>query len=360
MSQAHPFPPPPPPEASGRARSQRGLLVAWAVALVMALAAGGVAVWQVSERIYTPGHTAQEYWDSITEGSGSEALGFFEAEALTATQEDPVDSLLLDGDALARSTAGIENPRFGQDAGQGSEQQNGAVMLFDIEGESFQTQLPMQAQRSTLPFFADWELTEASMSQLQIDVPGAAAGGIAQITVNGEPVNLEEDSVTLRTYVPAVVEIAVESEWLVGASRYVVVQDAGEAEDDQVHQVTLELEASEAAQELLHEEVQAYLDGCAEQQVLMPAGCPMGINTPNQVVTESISWSMPDAQELTLGFDDSGWTTPGSDLAATVSFDSRHFHDGASLEESHQVEFDLSIEVGASGEELIVAVSGSD
>lgn len=355
MSQAHHSVPPPPPQEPGRDRSHRGLLVAWAAALVMALAAGGVAVWQVSERIYTPGHTAQEYWDSITEGRGSEALGFFDPETLTATGADPVDSLLLDGDALARSTAGIENPRFGQ----GSGQQDGAVMLFDIEGERFQTQLPMQAQPQTLPLFRDWELTVASMSQLQIDVPGAAAGGIAQITVNGEPVNLEEDSATLRTYVPAVVEIAVESEWLVGTSRYVVVQDAGE-DDGETHQVTLELEASEATQALLHEEVQAYLDGCAEQQVLMPAGCPMGINTPNQVATETISWAMPDAQELTLDFDDSGWKTPGADLAATVSFDSRHFHDGASLEESHQVEFDLSIEVGASGEELIIAVSGSD
>ncbi|MCH8560101.1 hypothetical protein [Nesterenkonia sp. DZ6] len=357
MSQAPHSPPPPPPGAPGRTRSRRGLLVAWAAALVLALAAGGVAIWQVSERIYTPGHTAQEYWDSITRGSGSEALGFFDPAALDAAEGAPMDSLLLDGDALARSAAGIENTRFEEDPGQ----QGRAMMQFDIEGESFETQLPMESQQNTLAFFPDWELTAASMSQLQIDVPGAAAGGIAQITVNGEPVNLEDDSATLRTYVPAVVEIAVDSEWLVGASRYVVVQDAGEGDDDgQAHQITLELQASEAAQDLLQEEVGAYLDGCADQQVLMPAGCPMGINTPNQVVTESISWRMPEPEGLTLDFAEEGWETPGADMSATVTFDSRHFHDGASLEESHQVDFALSIEVGASGEELIVAVSGSD
>ncbi|TDS87570.1 hypothetical protein [Nesterenkonia aurantiaca] len=360
MSQAPHSAPPPPPEAAEHRPSHRGLLVAWAAALVMALAVGGVAIWQVSEKIYTPGHTAQEYWDSITRGSGSEALGFFDPAALDAAEADPVDSVLLDGEALARSTAGIENARFGETSGA----QTRAVMQFEVEGEPFETRLPMAAPQNTLAFFPDWELTTASMSRLQIDVPGAAAGGIAQITVNGEPVNLEEDSATLRSYVPAVVEIAVDSEWLVGSSRYVVVQESGaDVEQDEAaepHQITLGLEASGAAQAMLHEEVQAYLDGCADQQVLMPAGCPMGINTPNQVVTESIRWSMPEPDELTLDFDEEGWDTAETDMAATVSFDSRHFHDGAALEESHQVDFGLNIAVGASGDELIVAVSGSD
>lgn len=356
MSQAHHSAPPPPPEAPGRPSAHRGLLVAWAAALVMALIAGGVAIWQVSERIYTPGHTAEEYWDSITRGSGSETLGFFDPSVLEATQDEDVDSLLLDGEPLARSTAGIENARFGEDL----EHQGRALMQFDAAGESFETQLPMTVRQSTLGVFDDWELSAAAMTQMQIDVPGAAAGGIAAITVNGEPVNLQEDSATLRSYVPAVVETAVESEWLVGTSRYVVVQDAAEQGESRTHQIELELEASEAAQELLHEEVQAYLASCAEQQVLMPAGCPMGINTPNQVATESISWQMPDPEELTLDFDDQGWQITGTEMQATIRFDSRHFHDGASLEESHQVDFALDVEVGASGEELIVAVSGSD
>ncbi|PRZ17629.1 hypothetical protein [Nesterenkonia sandarakina] len=356
MSQAHHSAPPPPPEASGRPDRRRGLLVAWAAALVMGIAAGGVAIWQVSDEIYTPRHTAQEYWETISQGSGSETLGFFDPASLEAAEGDPVDSLLLDGEPLARSTEGVENLRFGEDP----ERRGGAVMQFDVEDESFQTQLPMESHENTLAFFPDWELTAASMSQLEIDVPGAAAGGIAQISVNGEPVNLQDDSATLRTYVPAVVEIAVDSQWLVGASRYVVVQDVGEDDDAQAHQITLELEASDAAQDVLHEEVQAYLDSCAEQQVLMPAGCPMGINTPNQVATESINWQMPDPQELTLGFDEDGWEIADTALQATIAFDSRHFHDGASLEESHLVDFDLDIEVGASGEELIIAVSGSD
>lgn len=353
MSQA--YSPTPETAPDQRPHSSRVVLLAWVAALVMALAAGGAAIWQVSEKIYTPGHTAEEYWDSMTRGSGSEALGFFDAGVYGNSGEEGVDSVLLDGEALERSTAGIENPRFGENPANSGN----AVMQFQVEGEDYETALPMESQETTLAFFQNWELTADSMSELQIDVPGAAAGGIAAITVNGQPVNLVDDSVTMRAYVPAVVEIEVESEWLVGASRYVVVDGAEGEDEDQAHQITLDLEASEAAEEVLHEEVSAYLDSCAEQQVLMPAGCPMGINTPNQVVTESINWRMPEPDELALDFDAEGWETSDTDLEATINFDSRHFHDGASLQESHQVGFDLDIEVGASGEELIVAVTGA-
>ncbi|GAA1138615.1 hypothetical protein [Nesterenkonia lutea] len=333
----------------------RVVIFAWAAALIMALAAGSVAIWQVSEKVYTPGHTAQEYWDSIARGSGSEALGFFDSEALGAAGEEEMDSVLLDGEALELSSAAIEDPRFGEDPEDGDD----AVMQFAVDGEDYETRLPMDSDETTLAFFQNWELTADSMSRLQIDVPGAAAGGIAQIDVNGEPVNLVDDSVTLRSYVPAVVEIAVDSEWLVGTARYVVVQDSGTEDEAQAHEITLDLEASEAAEEVLHEEVEAYLDSCADQQVLMPAGCPMGVNTPNQVATESISWQMPEPEELALDFDEEGWETSADQMQATITFDSRHFHDGASLEESHEVDFELDVEVGASGEDLIVSVTGA-
>lgn len=354
MSQA---PPPPPKNDSEQSpHASRVVLFAWVAALIMALAAGGAAIWQVSEKFYTPGHTAQEYWDSISRGSGSEALGFFESEGLETGGEDNVDSVLLDGSPLEASSTAIEDPRFGEDPEGGGD----AVMQFAVEGENYETRLPMESHESTLAVFKNWELTSGAMSQLQIDVPGAAAGGIAQIDVNGEPVNLVDDTATLRSYVPAVVEIAVDSEWLVGTARYVVVQEAGAQGEAEAHQITLDLKASEAAEEVLHEEVEEYLASCADQQVLMPAGCPMGINTPNQVVTESITWQMPEPEDLSLGFDEDGWETSETEMEATINFDSRHFHDGESLQESHDVGFDLDVEVGASGEELIVSVTGAE
>ena len=127
MSQAHHSAPPPPPEASGRPDRRRGLLVAWAAALVMGIAAGGVAIWQVSDEIYTPRHTAQEYWETISQGSGSETLGFFDPASLEfITEPDASGALaargLIDGEpAIAYATdatvmGGVLHP-FPRDAG---------------------------------------------------------------------------------------------------------------------------------------------------------------------------------------------------------------------------------------------------
>ncbi|MGQ7787451.1 hypothetical protein [Nesterenkonia sp. K-15-9-6] len=411
--------------AAQPARSRRAAAVwaGWGGGLVLALVASGVGIWQVDEHVYATDAMAENYWEALSSGDGSAAVGMFssmpelgalgpaqnlvlsaEAEDETAeedsdrddadrddqdqdesgddasddspeadspedesdtegesdtedTDEAPappaedrlelgaVDSVLLDGEALSHSAEQIEGLSI-------TERNDGADLAFTVDGEPHEAHLPMSREGSIWFFFDDWKLAPEALTEVDLSVPAASLGGIGQVEVNGQPVNLHEDGATLAAFVPTVIDVGIDSQWLTGSGHDVVT-----AEGD--HRIDIELEASETAAELLHDEVEEYLTGCAEQEVLMPSGCPMGVTTPNQVDAETISWEMPDPADISLTFDDDGWSISGADnLRATVTFESLDYFDGGELDESHDVSFGLDIQVGASGEDLVISVIG--
>ena len=341
----YPYAQPPAPT-----RKKGGLIwAAWGSALALTLLIGGVIAWQVDEQLYTTEASAENYWEALRSGNGAEALGYLDS----VPEDTGSDAVLLDGDPLSHSASLMEGMSFTEGA-------ESASASFTADGEEYETTLPMVDAGTHWLVFDDWRIAPEAVTDLEVEVPGADAAGVGQIEVNGEPVNLEEESVTLSTFLPGVVEFGIDSQWLGGTSTEVITPEEGTDADGEpsAQQLTLELEASEEAEEVLHNEVESFLQGCAEQQVLMPSGCPMGIETPNQVDSETISWEMPEASDTSLSFAADGWEVSGLDMTATVTFDSLDHHDGEELEESHDVPFRLDVQVGADGEELIIGVSG--
>ncbi len=327
-----------------------GLAAGWAAGVVVVLIAAVVAIWQVNERVYTAEATAEQYWESVQSGDGPAALSMVESTPGFIHGDDAadLDHVLLTGEPLATSAELIEGATL-QETGEGAE------LEFIVGSENYTTEIPVTRTGSTWGFFDDWQITSSALTWFEVTVPGAPQGGIGQVTVNGEPVNLDEETTRLSAFVPTVADIDVDSQWLVGSHQHVVT--AAENSDDPAERITLDLEASEEAAELLHTEVQEYFDACAEQQVLMPSGCPVGITTNHQVDADTITWDFPDPEEITLGFDAEGWHVDYENLTAQVSFDAVHYHTGDELEETEEVPFDLDIAVGADGEDLIVSVT---
>lgn len=323
-------------------------LVWWAAGITAAVVIGVIAIWQVNERVYAPGSTAQAYWDSLAAGEGSQALGEFSAVP-DFTEDAEIDHLLLTGDPLARSAELIDSPTIA-DTG------DGAQLSFTAEGEDYVTDLPLTRSGTTWGFFDDWEVSPAGITWFQVEVPGAPEGGIGQIEVNGEPVNLDAETAQLSAFVPTVAEISIDSQWLTGAINH--VSTSPESPDAPAEVITMELEASDDATELLHETLADYFSDC-NQQVLMPSGCSVGTSTTHQVDAETISWTFPDPEEFELAFDAEGWHVNYEDLVAEVSFEARHYHTGEQLTETEEVPFSLDILVGASGEDLVVSVASA-
>lgn len=328
-------------------RSNYRALVGWSVGLILTAVAVVVAIWQVNEQLYTPQYTAEQYWQSLADGEGAEALGHF-SETPDLLDDGEVDHLLLDGAPLARSAELIEAPQVGGEDAT-------AQLQFTVDSEQHSAALPVAHTGTTWGFFDSWQLEPSGLTSFEIEVPGAPQGGIGQVQVNGEPVNLDGETTRLSAFVPSAAEITVESQWLAGGAAHVVT--APEESEGSTERATLDLEASDDAAELLHEEISEYFQRC-DQQVLMPAGCPVGINTPHRVDADTIEWSFPEPEEFSLEFDAEGWQVIHDELVAEVSFEATHHHTGETLNETEEVPFELQVEVGASGEDLIVAVRG--
>lgn len=354
---------------SGRSGGSVIAWAAWSAALIVALVLGGFAVWLVDTKVYTTEALGEQWWEAVQAGDGEVLLGQFadvpEAAGEAGEGDDPrlsagsVDTLLLDGGTLERSAEQIEDLRVVERSGA-------ADLVFTVDGEEHRSRLPMDKADESWGIFDQWALDPAALAEVSLSVPGASAGGIGQVDVNGEPVNLQEDAAELAAYAPSVLDVAVDSEWLTGSAHRVLALDpedvggsGGSDAEALSEEIEIELEASSAAAEQMHQKVKTYLSSCAEQQVLMPSGCPMGVETPNRVEASTIEWSMPKAQELTLSFGPDGWSVAGADrLTATVSFTAQDYYSGETLEETHDVTFGLDVEVGASGEDLLVSVTG--
>lgn len=322
-------------------------VIGWAVGLMLTAVAVVVAVWQVNEQLYTPQYTTEQYWEALSQGEGAEALGHF-SETPDFLGDEQLDHLLLDGAPLARSAELIEAPEVNGDG-------EAAALDFTAGSEDYTTAMPLTHTGTTWGFFDKWRLAEGGLTWFEVEIPGAPQGGIGQVQVNGDPVNLDGETAQLTAFVPTAAELAVDSQWLAGGTSHVV--DAAQENGDDPQRVTLDLEASEDAVELLHQEVTEFFDRC-DQPVLMPAGCPVGISTPHRVDADTIEWSFPDAEEFSLGFDAEGWQAQHDQLVAEVTFEATHHHTGEAITETEEVPFDLTVAVGADGEDLIVAVRG--
>ncbi|WP_147104553.1 hypothetical protein [Nesterenkonia populi] len=364
-------PPPPPSEHHGRAdntflrqqgagdegqagaegqRSYAGW--GWLAALLIAVFGAVIAVWQVNERVYTPETAVEDYWEALQAGRGRVALGHFEQRPEFLSEGD-LDHVLLNGDPLSRSAELIEAARLEL----GPEDEDAAAQLdFVVGSENYSTTLQVEHIGTSWGFFDEYSISPHALTWFEVDVPGAPQGGIGQVTVNGAPVNLEAETARLSAFAPTAADVEVDSQWLIGQAQHTVTaEDPGEP----ASRVTLDLEASEEAAGVLRDELAEFFEGC-EQQVLMPSGCPIGTSTPHSVDPDSISWEFPDPEEFELSFDAEGWDVDHGDLSAEVSFDAVHYYDGTQISETESVPFELDIAVGASGEDLIVSVSGSE
>jgi hypothetical protein len=324
-------------------------VIGWAVVLVVAAVAAVLAVWQVNEQLYAPETTAETYWESLSAGDGSEALGLFHSVP-EFTQDGEVDNVLLSGPPLSHSAELIDSADI-------TEADGGAELDFTAADQSYSTELPLARTGTSWGFFDTWEVAPSAITWFEVDVPGAPRGGIGQVQVNGEPVNLDEETARLSAYVPTVAEISIDSQWLSGSATHVVTS-ADDDEESSAERVTLELTASEEAARVFQDELSSYFENC-DQQVLMPAGCPVGTTTLNRVDPDTISWSFPEAETFSLTFDAESWQVTHGDLVAEVSFDAIHHHTGEQVRETAEVPFELDVQVGASGDDLVVSIDGT-
>ncbi|HEU0257721.1 MAG TPA: hypothetical protein VFQ96_07770, partial [Microbacteriaceae bacterium] len=92
----------------------------------------------------------------------------------------------------------------------------------------------------------------------------------------------------------------------------------------------------------VRDQLKGYLDSCAEQTVLQPAGCPMGKPIDNRVVG-SPTWHITAYPKVSLVAGPSGWIMPPTPGRAEIDVRVQSLFDGSVRDERDTVVFQVSV-----------------
>lgn len=302
---------------SGPAGPGRTLAV-WGGAAALAVVIGGVAIGTANAMLYSPEAEVERYLEALADGDGGRALGMAHGAGPAGGGEAAggAATTLLDGEALAAGAAALGEVTV--TAGERSGDAVPVSVEFRVDGQEHATSFTVEHTGREWLFFDRWRMTPVPLSTVRVapDLwPAEAAGEHLTATVNGVEVTLTGQDTPAQHFAvlpPLVVEASAGSTYLQAEASRTVVDGAVR---DRPVPVALDLRFTDAAAAEAGRQLDEYLSGCTGQQVLNPAGCPMGYETLNRIPPETIEWSIaPDPSVEIAPLPDDAGSAAGTDL----------------------------------------------
>jgi hypothetical protein len=286
------------------------IILSIVAALVVAIFGGTVLV--LNATLYSASGFVRSYLDSVARHDVDGALDL----AGAAVAGDASDALLT-ADAMGQ----LSDIRLISDEtdAQGAHR---VVYSFTADGKKGQSTFSVRPHGTLLGLFSVWSFESSPLGVLQI-VPQHGT----TFTVNGLSVEAPEpDQVApYLVFVPGTYELASRSLYLEAPTVAVTASQPGAATIGIVN-----LTPTTAFTDEVQKEINAYLDECATQQVLLPTGCPFGEEIANRIITTP-TWSISEYPAVTLqpGPTPGSWMMPKTPAAAHLVVDVRSLFDGA-------------------------------
>ncbi|GAB3663107.1 hypothetical protein GCM10027591_14160 [Zhihengliuella somnathii] len=271
------------------------------MALIVVVVAAGVAISVVNAKYFGPTRVVADYMAALQAGDGAAALGYL---GLDAPAEG--NGLMLSSGPLAASAAAIGDVEIEETEREGD--RASVRVSFGVEGRGYHTDFRLTRSGKDWLFFDQWDLQVGKLPQVQVN-----AANTADIMVNGAEAPLESGTATFPVLPPAIVTASFEKDYFKAEETSRIVTEYDDAEDP----VQLVSQPTQALTDEVDQQIRAYLDGCTEEQVLMPAGCPLGYDTADRVDADTIDWEVEEYPEIQITGFDGGWVL--APLEAEVS-----------------------------------------
>jgi hypothetical protein len=306
-------------------------IVPWLLAFVLLFAGFGATVAAVNNDVLSAHGFVRTYLDALARHDAAAALS-------TPGVALDTDKALVVDDAIGR----FDDIRFLSDTAVGD--LHTVRFSYDLDGTREFTDFTVQKTGTYLALFSSWEFAVAPVALLE-----ARADHDSAVTVNGVPVAAG----TYSVLVPGLYVVDDDTEYFDGEEDAAPVTDI-----DQTVAATVKVSATPAFDKAASAAVDAFLDDCATQQVLMPTACPFGKSVNNRL-DGLPSWSVTDYPTLSLTPEtDTGvWRARASGGAVTVSARVQSLFDGSvsALNEAVPLRADYLVQIGVDGE-LTVSV----
>ncbi|WP_295125102.1 hypothetical protein [uncultured Leifsonia sp.] len=210
------------------------------------------------------------------------------------------------------------------------------------DGTPISTTFEVRQTGAILGLLPTWEFATTPVGVARITVAHAQTFTVGGHTVypraadRSQPASAFTVAADYLVPAPAVYELGHTSTYLKAAT--VAVQAA----PGRVAEVTVDAQPDSAFTAAVQKELNGFLDGCARQQVLQPAGCPFGVVIDDRV-QGAPTWTMLRYPVVRLVAGTTAWTMPQTPGTVHLSVTVQSIFDGTVEHRESDEKFDVSL-----------------
>jgi hypothetical protein len=292
----------------------RRIGLGWWIALGAVLLAFAATVLILNATVYSASGFVRTYLDALARHDAAGALELASTGPTGAVGN--ADRVLLSRAGMGE----LEDIRITEDVVDAAGIHH-VVADYVAGGIRGSTEFEVRRDGSLLGLFNGWAFADGPFAVLQVTVQHErefTANGIEQVAVQDVP----ERYLVL---VPTAIELSHDSEFYHADPVGVLASEPGVALD-----AAVDIQATDAFVAAVQLEVNAALDACTTQPVLLPAGCPFGETIVNRIVSQPV-WSIVDYPDVTLTPDGrvATWRVPSTPATAHLVVDVQSLFDGS-------------------------------
>lgn len=326
----------------------RRILVFWSGAFVVLILAFVTTVILLNVTVYSASSFARGYVDSLANHDSAAAL----ATPGVRTAND-ADTSLLANDAIEE----ITNIEVVDEIVTATGIRSVTVAYTLGSSDARQTEFLVESSGVRFGLFSTWRFVASPLTTVSITVLHDDAFDVNSLAVTspngwGEPRSF-------LVFTPGRYTLEHRGTFLRADPVTVESTTIGEILD-----ATITVRASDEFVAKVQSDLNDFLNRCATQQVLMPTGCPFGLELRNRVEGLPV-WSIIDYPDATIIPDDdpanssTTWTVPDSVGIAHITVDVRSIFDGSVSNLDRDVEFSVGYQVEIrSGNTIVLTPRG--
>ncbi|WP_417219858.1 hypothetical protein [Arthrobacter sp.] len=315
------------------------VLALWLAVLMVLAIAAVVTITLVNQKVFGPERQVSTYFGLLQDGEGEQALGLLDPAAPKG------NALLLDGKALQSAVEPIEDFTV-QDAREVTDGKVEVTTTYQVGGQEHSTVFHLTRTGRDWLFFDRWAFAATDLPQITV-----TADTTNEVQVNGEAAPLAKGAARLPVFLPAVVDASYRDKYFQGAKRQLVVDSASTAGTDGL---ALTTKPTRKLVQDVDAELHKYLDGCARQQVLKPAGCPLSYDTEARVSSDTIHWKITRYPTVEIGPYDGGWVLRPLEVGTSLNLVEQDLMTGVKTENTVEHDFGFTAKLDISGESVTV------
>lgn len=286
------------------------IAAAWLLVLMVALAACIVTIAVVNDKNFGPERTVSKYLNALKAGDGAKALGLLQAKVPSA------NAAALDGSALAASMTDLKDISIGE-AVDGQDKQKIVTVSYTVDGAALTSDFKLLHGPKQWLFFDSWAMVPSTLPLIDVSVVNAN-----QASINGVDANMPDGRNSFAVFYPGRYELEYRSSLFAApAVARAVTGPEGVAAVGLATGPTSELLAK------VDGTIRSYLDGCTEQAVLLPTGCPMSAGSDNRI-TSDVKWSILEYPSIAISPYGGQWVLAPLTGKAQVEFAEQNLFTG--------------------------------